>query len=283
MNRMNKASNSENFKIFRNISDMPLTEHPTYLEEGINGICTGGSALIEVFSHKQKIAKNDLIIIFPYQLASIREMSDDFSITFFKVSRTMFIDVMSGLCRMTVDFFFYMRKRFRYRLDEAEYERFQHFCSLLEYRTSDVIRIFRRETILHLLRVFYWDLYIFYKNDPEAQKPQHFTHKEEIAFNFFTLVIEHHKEHREVAFYADKLCISPKHLTMVVHEVCGMSAREWIAEHTILEIKALLRDSTLDIKEILRITKFPSQSVLSRYFRRYTGMSPTGYRQHIHM
>ena len=32
--------------VYTKIDDLPLDENPTYLEEGINGICTGGSALL---------------------------------------------------------------------------------------------------------------------------------------------------------------------------------------------------------------------------------------------
>ena len=42
-------------------------------------------------------------------------------------------------------------------------------------------------------------------------------------------------------FYADKLCITSKYLTMVIKETSGKSAKDWIVEYIILEIKALLK------------------------------------------
>lgn len=68
----------EEFNIYTKVIDLPLDGIPTYLEEGINGVCTGGSALFNVFSNKRRVVKNDLITIFPYQLASITEISTDF-------------------------------------------------------------------------------------------------------------------------------------------------------------------------------------------------------------
>ena len=35
---------TEEFNVYTKIDDLPLDENPMYLEEGINGICTGGSA-----------------------------------------------------------------------------------------------------------------------------------------------------------------------------------------------------------------------------------------------
>ena len=68
---------------------------------------------------------------------------------------------------------------------------------------------------------------------------------------------------------------------MLTRDVVNRSAKEWIVEVTIMEIKALLQDPSLDIKEVLNLLKFPCQSMLSRFFRKYTGISPTMYREQI--
>ncbi|RGN45369.1 helix-turn-helix domain-containing protein [Bacteroides sp. OM05-12] len=278
----NNESSPEDFKIYDDIADLPLHENPTYLNEGINGICTGGSAILNVASNQRKITKNDLVVLFPYHLVSITEVSDDFSMLFYKVPKTMFMDTMSGLCRLTLDLFFYMRQNFSYPLDDNERERFAHFCHLLSFRASSSPNLFRKESIMHLLRVFYWDIYIAFKNSaPATEQSIKYTSKEKITFNFFYLVTEHHSESREVAFYAKKLSISPKYLTLLMKEVTGQTAKDWIIEYTILELKSLLRNTQLDIKEIVKRTNFPSQSVMSRFFREYTGMTPSEYRNSI--
>ena len=84
------------FQIYTDISSLPISEHEAYQEEGFCGICTGGTAVIEVFSVRSPISENDIVTILPLQLVSIREVSDDFSMTFFKVDKGMFLDIMSG-------------------------------------------------------------------------------------------------------------------------------------------------------------------------------------------
>lgn len=278
-----KAKAEDNYRVYNDISSLPANSKPAYIGEGFAALCTGGSAVVEVFSESCRISKNDLIVILPLQLVSIRNVSEDFSITFFKVSKDMFMEIMSGICLMTPDFFFYMRKHFRYRLQKGEAERFLHFCGLIDFRVSGKKMIYRKESTMHLLRVFYWDFYVYFKEDAEGRKSFRFTHKEKIAFKFAMLIIEHHKTSREVAFYADKLCISPKYLTMIMQDVNGQSARDCIAEYVVVEMKALLRNAELDIKDLVRKTGFPNQSTLSSFFRRHTGMSPSEYRDSIHM
>lgn len=73
--------------------------------------------------------------------------------------------------------------------------------------------------------------------------------------------------------------ISAKYLTMLMTENSGRSAKEWIVEYTIIELKALLRDSNLEIKEIALRTNFQSNSVMTRFFREHTGMTPSEYRE----
>ena len=255
------------FQIYTDISSLPISEHEAYQEEGFCGICTGGTAVIEVFSVRSPISVNDIVTILPLQLVSIREVSDDFSMTFFKVDKEMFLDIMSGLGKITPDFFFYMRKNFLYSVNDVDRNRFLGFCRTIDLRGSNDDPVFLRETILHLLRIYY------FVN----------TNKENIAMRFAMLVGEHHKTRREVAFYADKLCISPVYLTKVVQEVNGQSAHEMIADYVVIEIKTLLRDARLDIKAVARRAGFANQSSLSRFFRLHTGMSPTEYRRTIHV
>ena len=88
---------------------------------------------------------------------------------------------------------------------------------------------------------------------------------------------------RDVAFYADQLCISSIYLTQVIQDVNGQRAREMIADYVVVEIKSLLRNADLDIKDIVQQIGFATQYSLSRFFLRQTGMSPSEYRRTVHV
>lgn len=275
----------DDFQIYTDLPALPANEHEAYLSEGFGGVCIAGTAVIKVFSITRRISRNDLVTILPMQSVSVSEMSPDFSMTFFKVSRTMFLDIMSSLGKITPDFFFHMRKHFIVRLKRDEVQRFLGFCRVIDFRNSNDDPLFRRETILHLLRIYYWDFYVDFRKmvQQKAELVPLNSHKENIALRFAMLVNEHYREHKEMAFYADKLCITPQYLTRTIQEVNGRSARELLADYVVLEIKTLLRNANLDIKDVVRQTGFANQSSLSRFFRRYTGMSPTEYRRTIHI
>ena len=95
---------------------------------------------------------------------------------------------------------------------------------------------------------------------------------------FIRLVGEYHTKYRNVGFYADKLCLTPKYLSKLIKTASGRSAPEWIDSYVILEAKNLLKYSDITIKEIVYRLNFPNQSVFYKFFKARTGMTPSEYR-----
>lgn len=94
---------------------------------------------------------------------------------------------------------------------------------------------------------------------------------------FMLLVQEYHNQERSVAFYADKLYISPKYLSLIVKEATGRSAVQWIDDMVILEAKNLLRFSGKNIQQVAYALNFANQSAFGKYFKHITGKSPSQY------
>ena len=96
---------------------------------------------------------------------------------------------------------------------------------------------------------------------------------------FIALVSEHCTRERNVGFYAEKLCLTPKYLSKLIKQASGQSAPEWIDSFVILEAKNLLKYSNVSIKEIVFRLHFPNQSVFYKFFKTHTGMTPSEYRK----
>lgn len=113
--------------------------------------------------------------------------------------------------------------------------------------------------------------------DPDRKAP----HSRRINYvsDFMKLVRQHHREHRSVGYYADKLFITPKYLSLVIKETTGRSAAQWIARHVIIEAKNMLRFSGKNIQQIAYDLNFPNQSSFGKYFKNCTGMSPSEFQR----
>ncbi|MDE6498691.1 MAG: helix-turn-helix domain-containing protein [Muribaculaceae bacterium] len=97
--------------------------------------------------------------------------------------------------------------------------------------------------------------------------------------DFVKLVRAHYTMERSVAFYAEKLCISPKYLSLIVKQATGRSAARWIDEFVLMEAKNMLRYSGKNIQQIAYALNFSNQSSFGKYFKHLTGMSPTEYQK----
>ena len=87
-----------------------------------------------------------------------------------------------------------------------------------------------------------------------------------------------YREHRDIAYYADQLCVTPKYLSEISKKSSGMAANFWINRFTILEISRLLRDKTISFTEITDMFNFSSTSYFSRYVQNNLGVTPSAYR-----
>ena len=100
----------------------------------------------------------------------------------------------------------------------------------------------------------------------------------QIFERFIGLVSEYHTSERGMAFYADKMCLTPKYLSKLIKQASGRSAPDWIDSFVILEAKNMLKYSDMAIKEIVYKLHFPNQSVFYKFFKAHTGMTPSEYR-----
>ena len=99
-----------------------------------------------------------------------------------------------------------------------------------------------------------------------------------LFFRFKKLISIHFQQQRQVSFYASELCVSPKYLSTSVKTASGRTAREWINDAVVKEMKYQLAYSGQSIKEIAYRLNFPNMSFFGKYFKAQTGMSPTSYR-----
>ena len=60
-----------------------------------------------------------------------------------------------------------------------------------------------------------------------------------------------YREHREVSYYVDCLCITSKYLSEVLKKVSRYAANYWINRYTIFDISRLLSDKSLSFVQIL--------------------------------
>lgn len=138
----------------------------------------------------------------------------------------------------------------------------------------------RQEMLGALLTSFiYMTLGVWTTRLEEADEQLSSARVQQLTERFLALVTQYHNQERGVAFYADKLCLTPKYLSKLIKEATGRSAPDWIDSYVILEAKNLLKYSDKSIKEIVSVLNFPSQSAFYKFFKARTGLTPSEYRK----
>ncbi|MGM9825586.1 MAG: helix-turn-helix domain-containing protein [Paludibacteraceae bacterium] len=97
--------------------------------------------------------------------------------------------------------------------------------------------------------------------------------------SFMQLLSRHAATQREVAWYAQQILITPKHLTMVCKRVSQRTAGDWITDYTLKHIRYYLFHTTMSIKEIAFQMNFSDVSFFCKYVRRHLGSSPQRLRE----
>ena len=106
-----------------------------------------------------------------------------------------------------------------------------------------------------------------------------YSRKQAVCHRFMQLVRDHGAQEHQVAFYSEKLCITPRYLHQItVRYMGGRSPKQLIDEQLVAEIKVLLSEPDLSVTEIAERLHFTDQSCLTRFFKKNTGMSPRDFR-----
>ena len=137
---------------------------------------------------------------------------------------------------------------------------------------------YKKEVLNSVVSSMFYMIMGVWNDRVEDNRLSNSTRSRMIFDQFIKLVSEYHTQYRNVGFYADKLCLTPKYLSKLIKNATGRSAPDWIDSYVILEAKNLLKYSSVTVKEIVYKLNFPNQSVFYKFFKARTGMTPTEYR-----
>jgi len=173
--------------------------------------------------------------------------------------------------------FIFIRLNPSFHLDDESRQLMKADFSLFQNRLAQPDTPFKREILGRVMQIFLYDLWTVYQNGLSQMETSDNTAR--IFFRFLSLAQQHARREREVAFYADKLCITPKYLSQISRTITRLPASQWITYYATFELVTLLNDSSKTLTEIIDLMNFGTASFFSRYARKTLGKSPSEYRQ----
>ena len=161
-----------------------------------------------------------------------------------------------------------------------EIEEFLVMYKIMKRKLFDSAFMFKEEVarnMFNIMRCNMFNNFLSAKNTPRENHYQ--SRRDEIFKRFIEAVKLHFLTERSVSFYAQELCVTPKYLSSVIHEVSGRYATDFINSFVINECKAMLHTEGISVKEVCVRMNFPNQSFFAKYFKKHTGMTPKEYKQ----
>lgn len=220
---------------------------------------------------------NECITLFPTDIVQLISMSEDFKGRALNYNETL---LREASMHMEQSVYSSLRKdRVCHEQDiitnvlKPMFTILTHYFNLPECSVSDDIAMLQ-------LKIFFVGFNDFLQHHPELRpKETESQRTNEIFANFMDTLEHEYMASRDVQYYADRLFITRKYLGIIVRRKTEKTPKQLINEYVITQLKLRLRNSNDSIRQIATAFHFPDDSLMIRYFKAHTGMTPVQFRR----
>lgn len=243
-------------------------------------LCLKGTVAINVNMEPYLLERNSMVLIPSQSVFRLAEVDWDTIDAYVFILSPRFLREINFEISILTSYKISSSQPAQLQLTDDEASLMGRYLDLIHYNTVDNSdRTYVRSISRSLIAASVYQLMQFAGNHDLSRKPVKLSRRDNYVKGFISLVSQHHKRERSVAYYADKLFISPKYLSYIVKAHTGRSAAQWIDDYVILEAKNLLRYSGKNVQQIAYELNFTNQSSFGKYFKHLTGMSPTKFQR----
>lgn len=250
---------------------------PIQLDMNVCFLCTSGQIDLEIDLNMYTLHEGDAAMILTGSFLRVIRIKDSARIAFIAINSDFLKYV--GNVKTVIE---HVNKVKRMPVSHMEPDMMEESLMIyneIKKKLSNPDYRFKEEVAKSYIQIMlcnFFDRFVQKNETTEEQAPK--SRKEELFKNFIKLVKDNYLNHRSITFYADKLCVSPKYLSSVVHKVSEKYATDWINQYVILEAKSMLRMEDTNIKDVSNHLNFANQSFFAKFFKKHTGYTPKEYK-----
>lgn len=257
-------------------TDVNKINSPAFYDCVVHLICTGGAASFFYNGQSFVLSTGRIAVISQPRLVKLEEASDDFRCEYIAAPDKLLHNLLPAN-NYSIQGRVSLFSNPIIEVSEEDAGKFRTDLHNIRQRTDDIGHQFYNEMIGSLLQTMIYDLFDFHArirdNILTTDRVGY------IASRFFAMIeAGRPKTHREVAYYAGELNVTPKYLSDTIKRVTGQSISSHINNAAVSILIEYLRDNRLSITQIADEMNFSSVSYLSRYCTRHTGRSPAQFR-----
>ena len=239
-------------------------------------ICHSGSSRALYDMQEVVFRPNEVAMVLPNHIISPIERSPDYSTTI--IMHSLAFEQEMTRNRMTHD-----RNKFHALpaclLTDEEMAQYMKAVEMLELISNTPVTRYphRHEMLMAQTDIMVEMLDACRREmDEEARK----NNRSGLVFNeFCNALAMHYREQHEVTFYAEKAHLTARHFSVIIKEVVGLSASDYIEQYLATQAKNLLASRPdLSVQQISDHLGYADSPSFCRFFKRVTGIRPKEFR-----
>ena len=241
-------------------------------------LCLGGGMSFMLHDVRYNIAAGDYVILPDAALATAFTESPDTEAIVMSLSES-FVASLALRSNYGIIGHLSLLQNPVMRLAEDDFRTCREAMETLRRRMAGSAgHLFRDEMLGHLLMAHVLDLYdIHARNRRWDDVPER---AQSLLRRFIGMLYGgEYIAHRDLAYYASRLCVTPHYLSEICRKASGRPASYWLDRFTVNEVTRLLLDKSVPLADIAARMNFSSLSYFSRYVQKHTGLSPSDYRR----
>ena len=240
-------------------------------------LCCKGNATYTLDTREQNVKAGDLLFISERHIMGNYTASPDFECLSIMVSTQFYHGFVQNVKNVSALLLFSMNNPV-VQLTAEEIRVFGNYYQNIRKKMENKSHHYRTELVKALLLAMFYDMSNVIWRVEQTTKKSHMR-AEELFSRFIQLLEKNFRTERRVSWYAQQLEITPRYLSEIVKHMSKRTPNEWIDSYVVLELRVMLNNSTLNIKQIAEDMNFANQSFLGKYFKEHVGVSPTEFRK----